>query len=64
MKVEFKSYNGFGKLVDYTWATSPATIVAETEAYQDRLNRREIFWVDVWSDDPETKHVTLYPRKA
>jgi hypothetical protein len=62
-KHEFKAYGPKGDLKDYTWTSSPGTYAAECAAYQARLDRCELFWVDVWSSDPHEEYRRMRPQE-
>ncbi len=60
----YKAYNGQGRLLLHVSANSSATIAAEEAAFQSRLNRCELFYVDVTSSTPEVKGFRMWPQQT
>lgn len=46
-RTEFKAYNEKGELQLHSWAVGSAAD-AEKQAFQSRLDRFDLAWVDVW----------------
>lgn len=59
-RVTFNAYDTQGFLKDSTWANSAATIIAEKAAYQMRLNRGELSFVEVLYIDEKPQ--MMYPN--
>ncbi len=66
MKVQhdFKAYYPNGRLAISTWTTARITFEIEREAYQARLNRGELLYVDVHSSDPHEKDFRMMPHAS
>lgn len=57
----FKAYGPQGELSYAVWTNSPGTETAEGEAFQARLDRRELSAVDVAYGDPLRRNETFLP---
>jgi hypothetical protein len=57
----YKAYNARGELVLSTWAIGRGSQFAEEAAYQARLDRGELGWVDASSDDPREPNIKMRP---
>ena len=61
-KRTYKAYRGREGLVLSTWTSAPISHEIEQAAYQARLDRGELSYVDVSSDDPHEPNFRMTPR--
>jgi hypothetical protein len=58
----FKAFDRHGKEVLVVKTTTPATTEAEKQAFQSRLDKGELSYVEVWTDKPFSETERMYRR--
>ncbi len=58
----YKAYNAKGELRLHVWAMAHVGILAEEGAFQARLNKFELGYVDVSSSDSRTPNFRMVPQ--